>query len=305
MSMTPTHSRSRRAAATHAPGEERYRGATGTIVLALLALLVVASPIGAPPSPAQADARSDYLIRLLQTSSTFRVRAQAALSLGRVDAAPEVVAALSEALEDEHASVRTAAAASLAELEEPDALPALRSARNDRDRTVRNTVRSAIRKLEPIARRAAREDQAGGDARFYVGVGMPGSRVDDVDASDREALRDWLRGRVGSMDGVLLAPADEAPAAAARVVRRRRLTGYFIDSSVVSVRTTEVGVRAEVSVVVNTYPGRSVRAMLSGAATVQGASDGPTTRLQAIRGALSGALRRLPEAFAQSGANGG
>jgi hypothetical protein len=56
-------------------------------------------------------------------------------------------------------------------------------------------------------------------------------------------------------------------------------------------------VRAQVSVIVGTYPGRDMRAMLSGAATVSGGGSGDSTRLEAVQAAYSGALRRLPQAM--------
>ena len=77
----------------------------GALIGAVAALLLVAGPV-------HADARTDYLVRLLQNSSTFRVRAQAALSLGRIENDSKVVKALSRALDDDHPAVRTAAASS-------------------------------------------------------------------------------------------------------------------------------------------------------------------------------------------------
>jgi hypothetical protein len=60
-------------------------------------------------------------------------------------------------------------------------------------------------------------------------------------------------------------------------------------------------VRAQVSVVVQTYPDRNVRSMLSGAATVMGES-GPAAQRAAIEGALTSALRNLSTAMAASSA---
>jgi len=97
---------------------------------------------------AEAQARTDYLIRLLSTSDAFRVRAQAAISLGRVEADSRIVGALSEALGDEHPAVRTAAAASLERLSDPSALAALRSHQRDRDSSARRAIRRAIAALE-------------------------------------------------------------------------------------------------------------------------------------------------------------
>ena len=90
----------------------------GAVLVTLLALSSVAF----------ADARTDYLVRALRTSPMYRVRAQAAISLGAVQTEPQVVEALGAALRDDHPSVRAAAASSLERHGDPSALPALRAA---------------------------------------------------------------------------------------------------------------------------------------------------------------------------------
>ena len=254
------------------------------------------------PGPVEADARSDYLIRLLRTSSTFRVRAQAAISLGRVDASESVVGALSEALRDQHPAVRTAAASSLERLADPDALPALQRASRDRVASVRRAVGSAIRTLRRVARTRPRQEQAPArqrDARYYVGVGVPGTKQARLSHDMLRDAHSFLRRQISEMEGVELAPDREANGAARRIIRQRGLTGYYIDSSIVSLGASGGGTRAVVSVIVGTYPGRDMRAILQGAATVPGAR-GQAAEEQALQGALRGALRRLPQALSAS-----
>ncbi len=77
------------------------------------------------------------------------------------------------------------------------------------------------------------------------------------------------------------------------------MTGYYLDSSVVSIEQTPAGTRVVVSVIVGTYPGRDMRAILQGAATVPG-SSGPGAIRAAIEGALRGAIRRLSQAMEAS-----
>jgi len=272
--------------------ERRSRLVLSVVAVALLGVAVVV----------QAQARSDYLIRLLQNSDTFRVRAQAAISLGRVEANPTVVRALTGALRDGHPAVRTAAAASLERLADPTALSALQGVRRDRDPAVRRAVASAIRALERVARTRPRTEMGGGnagggDTRYYVGVGVPGAKQARIDRAALARARAVLEREIASMDGVEVAPESETNATARRVIQRRRLTGYYIDSSVVSLETEGGNTRAVVSVILGTYPGRDMRAILQGRATVPGATD-EQARQQALEGALRGAIRRLPQAFA-------
>ena len=101
------------------------------------------------------------------------------------------------------------------------------------------------------------------------------------------------------MEGVRVAPDGENNRAAERILREARLTGYFVDSSIVRIEETGGGTRAVVSVIVGTYPGRDMRAILQGAATVPGATGEGAVRA-AIEGALRGAMRRLPQAMEAS-----
>lgn len=249
-------------------------------------------------SPALAQ-RTGYLVRMLQTSDTFRVRVQAAISLGRLEASPEIIEGLSAGLRDDHPGVRTACASSLEHLGDAGALSALQAVRRDRDRGARRAIRSAIRVLERAAR-AAPPDVAtpSANARFYVGVGEPGNQA-SVDRRTLQAATEFLRTQVQGLDGVELAPESESRAAAQRVLRRRRLAGFYVDSSIVRIEQANGGTRAVVSVIVNTYPGRDMRAILNGAATVRGAS-GPDATRTAVQAALRSAMRRLIQAMESS-----
>ena len=77
------------------------------------------------------------------------------------------------------------------------------------------------------------------------------------------------------------------------------MAGFYIDTSIVKVDKSAGNTRVVVSVVVNTYPGRDMRAILQGAATVPGATD-QRAEERAIEGAIRGALRRLPQAMEAS-----
>ena len=256
-------------------------------------------------SVALADARTDFLMRMLSTSTQFRVRAQAALALGSQIGMKEVVTALTSALRDEHPAVRAASAAALERLGDTSAIPALKSAQNDGDGAVRTAVRSALAVLgaaarprsEPVEPDVETPAPSNGPSTYYVGVGVPGSQV-GLSRQALEKLRANVSSQVSQLSGVRLAPANEDRKAAEKVIRTQKLVGYYIDSSVTSIETKPDGsVRAQVSVIVGTYPGRDIRAMLSGAATLSGGGSGEEAKVQAIQAAFTGALRRLPQAM--------
>jgi hypothetical protein len=265
----------------------------------VLAALMLMAWLLFEPRAAAADARSDYLIRLLQSSTQFRVRAQAAISLGGIEGATEVVEALMGAVADEHPAVRAAAANSLGRLGDPKALHALRAAAADPEPPVRVAVQAALAKLESASHRGGMQAEApkpsAGPPRYYVAIGKPGSRSASISNADLERAQQTLRDRLAEIDGVVLASSEESPAAVRSVLRARKLKGFYIDSSVTSVEQKQGGgIRAAVSVIVATYPDRAMRAIMQGAATATGGGD---IKAQAVAGALKSALSQLPQAM--------
>jgi len=248
------------------------------------------------------DPRSTYLIKLLEGSSQFRVRAQAAISLGTVEASQGAVEALTKALRDVHPAVRAAAATSLGRVGGTSSLVALRGLERDTEEPVRSAARAALAKIASTA--PERVDPVGppdvpsGPALYYVAVAQPATRVTSLDKQLLIKAHAFIKQRVGQMQGVRLAPDAESFQAAEQVLKKQRLKGFYLDSSIVSVEKRPGGeTRIAVSVIVATYPGRDMRAIMQGAATVTGA--GSQTYHQALEGAYSGALRQLSQAFSR------
>jgi hypothetical protein len=105
--------------------------------------------------------QSMYLIKLLESSSQFRVRAQAAISLGVIEESLAARNALMAALRDAHPAVRAAAATSLGRIGDANHVSALRLIlAGDPEEPVRNAARASIARLEtaietPIVLQAA------------------------------------------------------------------------------------------------------------------------------------------------------
>jgi len=270
---------------------------------------------------AQTD-RTQYFIDLLSSSTSLSVRAQAALALGRVSPTAAVRTALTGALSDGEPAVRAAAASAIERLADAQLLAPLRTAvASERDATVRDAERRAITALERVAAAgtgtgattaAASTSTAAaagsttpprptGTPRYYVGVGTPGDNSSSLSAAQLAELQAFLVSQVGGVEGVVLAPNGEAAAATTRALRSNQLVGYYIDSSVVSIEDAASGTTVRVSVILASYPGRDMRAMLSGSARVPN-SRGPDAVRRAVQGAIQGSLRRLPQAMEASGA---
>lgn len=254
------------------------------------------------------DPRNAYLIKLLQGSSQFRVRAQAAISLGAVESSSGAIGALTAALSDGHPAVRAAAANSLGRIGTGASVAVLRKLDRDPEEPVRSAAQVAIAKLTTATQASvfasARsnptpEPEPGpGPQLYYVAIAAPATRVTTIDRKVLADARNFIKQRVGQIRGVVLAPDVEDNHAADRVLKKNNLKGFYLDSSIVSVeKKGSAGTRVSVSVIVATYPGRDMRAIMQGAATVSGAGADAST--QALEGALSGALRQLPQALSR------
>ncbi|MBI2894776.1 MAG: HEAT repeat domain-containing protein [Deltaproteobacteria bacterium] len=262
-------------------------------IVALVALLASAICL--------ADGRTDYLTRMLRESSQFRVRVQAALTLGEIgDHA--TVPVLVGALEDEEPAVRIAALAALARIGDPSALEPVRARTRDRSADVKSQARTTLRTLQAIAQRAGTPSPAppvpAEQARFYIGLGGMGNRAGVRGDEAKRLLRQYLQAEVGATAAVVVTPDDESPAVTSKVLKQRRLTGYWIDGSITKLARENGVVRADISLMVMTNPGRDLRMMLSGSASVS--SSGQTTpavetelQNQALKGAATGVVRRL------------
>ncbi len=250
-------------------------------------------------STAQADARQDYLVRLLRNSEAFRVRAQAALSLSQLESTPKSVAALERAARDRHPAVRVSAISSLRQLGAKESLPVVERATRDKNKAVRRAAVEAAAALSAIGER----ERGPGEPHYLVAVGMPGAKAERVSRQMLFDARIYLSEQLLALSGVELAPDDLTPADAKREIAQRKLHGYYLESSIVTLEPKGSGVRAVVSIIVLSYPGRDMRGMLRGAATASGRYSAETAE-QAVQGAFVGALRRLPTVLAAARSKG-
>jgi hypothetical protein len=276
-------------------------GRVRTLSFAALVVCLVAS-LASAHSHAGAQDRTDYLVRLLSTSSAFRVRAQAALSLGSSLPAPAITTALIAALHDDEAAVRAAAAQSLGRVGDSTAIAPLQALARDPETAVQTAATAAIAAIRAHSTTpppsgtgtGTAPPPPSGPARFYVGVGAPGSSVSGISPATLTAARAFVVGRIATTPpGIVVAPAGETVAQATAEIRRRGLTGYFLDISITALETRPDGsIYAAVSIVVQQYPSHNIVSMASGGATAQGAGERAV-----LEAALGSALGRVGAAL--------
>jgi hypothetical protein len=274
------------------------RRSSGSGHAALTLALLVAVSAAVSSAHGQTD-RSAYLIQLMGTSSSFRVRAQAALSLGGMGPSGPATQALISALRDDEATVRAAAAQSLGRIGDTSALGALHGIEHDSESAVAQAATAAIASISSRGSGGGAPPPSGtggsappsGPARFYIGVGDPGSTVSGIDPSLLPAARQAAVAAITPMSGVVVAPQGETAAQARAAISSRSLHGYFIDVSITDLTTRPDGaIHTAISIVVQEYPSHNIIGSLSGAATASGVS-GVSGQRAVIQAAVQSALR--------------
>ncbi len=261
------------------------------------AMLSVGLAVASPPFAVHAEDGAAYLRNLALNSSSFRVRVQALISLGREAPSTTSRATMQEALGDGHPAVRTAALDGLARHGDHTSLAAIAARFRDASPPVRRSAARAHAALEQML--ANREPAPGASKKYFVQVGRSSSSVSGMSPEALAEAKRVTERTLAGMDAVWVAAGDESPAAVNKLLKQQNLHGFVVDSSIVTIEKTPSGLRAVVSVIVGTYPGRDIRAMLRGAATAQG-GDERKAAVRAVSGAMQGALRQLPSALQQS-----
>ncbi len=195
-------------------------------------VLIVAalSLVAFSPGVVRADPRTGYLVQQLKTSDDFRVRTQAALALGASgdDAA---VKPLCDALADDNASVKVAAAAALGKLGKPAGLPCLQaSIAKESAGSTKTQMQKSIDALKSGGGVAA-PPPPGPNSKYYVAIEVTNKTkrpADEIEGIVRAAMQTKLLGKAG----YAVAPKGETSAQGGKVVKSKNLKGFYLLATV-------------------------------------------------------------------------
>jgi len=179
------------------------------------------------PALARADAASvATLIRQLKTGADDRVRAQAALGLG-ASGDGAVVRPLCDALRDRGPTVRTAVAAALGKLRDPDAVPCLEAAKaKETTPAVKGQIEQSLVLLAATGAAGA-PPPAGSETKYYVALEIKNNTsrsADEIEALIREAMQN----KILEHKAFAVAPRGETPIQGAKIVKAKRLKGFLL-----------------------------------------------------------------------------
>lgn len=247
----------------------------------LLVVVIVATMLS---GAARAD-RVDDLARALTTDSSWRVRLQAAVVLGRLHdprGAPALMRALSDPLE----TVRGMAAQVLGDLGDQEAVAALERLKRDPSPFVRGQATVALGKLTGAPPPELLKPSA---HALHVEVGGIGSKTALATPELTRRLREFIVRELMQTPGLTMEGAPR--------------NGYLIDSAITSLSHRTIGstieITCEVSLIVGRLPSKAMVMMTSGGATVQTSKANlrpdkeQALEVDALEGAVHGAHENL------------
>jgi len=273
-------------------------------------LILGAGMLIAGSALAESAARIRQLEEML-SHSDFRVRTQAAFSLGRVrDRA--TVPPLLKTLRDRHPAVRAAAAVALGRIGDARALPGLRSHSDDSE-AVRSQVRRAITLIEEgQSARAGPPPPSWSKARHYVELGG----LANVSKTKRPGLMKLFRTlalrEMRRLPRTVVGETGARPSGLDGRLRRYKVIGYQVTGSIGRLvrymAPGKVQVRAEVMLAVTSYPGHTYCMTVTGVQAVSQSRRSfrpdqiPELQEEALAGALGQAISRLGGALSSGAA---
>ena len=202
--------------------------------------------------PAHADARTTFLINMLEGGGNYRIRVQAATTLGKLRS-KEAVPALVRALEDSHELVVISAVTALGQIGDASVIPQVeQAARKAPSRAAKSQIEATLRILRAVSsQRPGQRPAVSGRPRFFVRVDAMGnsSGVKQEDILDR--MRNIVVDRLTNGPGVVLqAPGLDRKAVQAKL-KKERLAGYIISGSLI--RMERMGDRIVVKLGLNVF----------------------------------------------------
>lgn len=225
--------------------------------------------LASTPAMAAGDATATA-IRELATNSDFRVRTQAALSLGASDDA-KAVEPLCRALEDTKSAVRAAAAAALGKLAKGGKECLVQREATEATEAVKVAVRKAIVALTQ-ADGGSPECVIDASTRFYVSIGKTTDNTGRQKSRVPELVRFALTKAVARNQGFCIGPEGESKSAyQKRVAGKKKIRGLLLAPRIQAPEYESDAVTVRFEIAIFTFPEKVLKGMIPVKLTQQGA----------------------------------
>lgn len=183
-------------------------------------------------SASAADARTEYLINMLAKGANYRIRVQAATTLGKIRAT-EAVPALVRATRDKHELVVISSATALGQIGDHSVLPDLEESLNlATSSAAKSQLKATIRILKALSPQGT-IDKGTTKPRFLIRIDTMGNSSASRRKEIVEILRDTVAEKLNQEPDVIMQKASMSATGVKAKVKKEHLTGYIISGSVI------------------------------------------------------------------------
>ena len=228
--------------------------------------LILLSVFG--PRVSVADTRTDYLINMLQNSKNYRLRVQAATTLGKLRA-EEAVPVLVKATKDSNDLVIISAAIALKQIGDASVVPELeKSMAAAPSDAAKSQLALTLKILSEIGRIKTPSTVPLEKPRFLVRVDAMGNAT-SVGGDLPAIMRRIVVERLEKERDVLMQPADWTPGTVNGKVKKEKLKAYIISGAVIRAEKVDQNLVVKLSLNVFTNPDYSLIMMPTSEATLE------------------------------------
>ena len=242
-----------------------------------------------------ADARSEYLINMLQNGGSYRIRVQAASTLGEIRC-QDSVPALVRALNDDNELVVISASIALGQIADISVIPKVTAALNSNSsKAARSQLQATLRVLKALSGEGAVEDAQLAKPEFLIHVDAMGNSSEVQRDELTDILRDVVIKRLRREPGVILQEPGMTAKNVIKKLKKEKLRGYTLSGSILNIEHSGDQLIVKLSLNVFTNPGYNLLII----PTAQGAVPviaGPMTR-KTEQEAQTRALKAVAEAL--------
>ncbi|MDD5307946.1 MAG: HEAT repeat domain-containing protein [Deltaproteobacteria bacterium] len=245
-----------------------------------------------------ADARTDFLLDMLENGGNYRLKVQAATTLGKIRC-KEAVPALTAALRDRDELVVIAVATALGQIGDPSVIGAMEKAlATTPSGAAASQLKATLRVLKALVPDATPEDDSGATPRFLVRIDAMGNSSGVADGELTARMRTLVDQMVRKQAGALV---QETAASAAEVktrLKRGKLEGYILSGALLRMEQVSGQLVVKISLNVFTNPDYNLLMM----PTMEGAvplPESPSSK-EAERETQDRALKAVVEGLVDS-----
>jgi hypothetical protein len=203
------------------------------------AIFVIFCMIFTIPKISISDARTDYLIKMLEKSTNYRLRVQAATTLGKLRI-KQAVPSLVKATRDPNELVIISAAIALKQIGDGSVLGELeKSVRVAPTKAARSQLEVTVRLLKEIGNGGQSVPAQKRAPRFFVRVDAMGNSSTDRREGLPEIMRKLVLERVETEADVIVQKGKMNSEAVERKIKAQKLRGYIISGSILRMEVVE------------------------------------------------------------------